>query len=148
METTMSESNPAIPAGATLADGIAHTQSPLSVEETVARLTEAIHGAGAKLFTVVDHSGEAQLAGLTLRDTKLVIFGNPAGGTPAMVASPLAAIDLPVKILVWQDDDGAVWMSHIDPAWLAARHGLTAEQAAPLGAPGKLAAKVAASAHD
>jgi uncharacterized protein (DUF302 family) len=115
------------------------------VAPTVARLTEAIGAAGAKLFTIVDHSEEAHGAGLALRDTKLIIFGSPVAGTPAMVASPLAAIDLPVKILVWQDDDGAVWMSHIDPAWLAARHGLTAEQAAPLAAPAKLAGQIAAA---
>ena len=144
----MSESSVTVPAGITSADGIMHTRSTLPVDETVARLTEAIHAAGAKLFTVVDHSGEARSAGLALRDTKLIIFGSPVAGTPVMAASPLAAIDLPVKVLVWQDDADTVWMSHLDPAWLAARHGLTAEQAAPLGAPGKLAAKVAASARD
>jgi len=143
----MNESSVTVPVGITPADGIMHTRSPLPVAETVARLTEAIQAAGAKLFTVVDHSGEAQSAGLALRDTKLIIFGSPVAGTPLMVAAPLAAIDLPVKILVWQDDAGAVWMSHLDPAWLAARHGLSAEQAAPLGAPAKLTAKVAASAH-
>jgi uncharacterized protein (DUF302 family) len=142
----MTESSAAVPAGPTRASGITHTRSPLPVEQTVARLTEAIGAAGAKLFTVVDHSGEARSAGLDLRDTKLIIFGSPVAGTPVMVASPLAAIDLPVKILVWQDDDGTVWMSHIDPAWLAARHGLTAEQVAPLAAPARLAARVAASA--
>ena len=141
----MSELSAVIPAGITPADGIMHTASPLPVGETVSRLTEAIHAAGAKLFAVVDHSGEAHTAGLALRDTKLIIFGSPVAGTPVMVASPLAAIDLPVKILVWQDDGGAVWMSHIDPAWLAARHGLSAGQAAPLAAPGRLASKVAAS---
>ena len=144
----MSGSSAAVPAGITPADGIMHVQSPLSAEETVARLIEAIEAAGAKLFTVVDHSGEAQSVGLQLRDTKLIIFGSPVAGTPVMVASPLAAIDLPVKILVWQDDAGAVWMSHLDPAWLAARHGLSAEQAAPLHAPSRLIAKVAVFAHE
>lgn len=143
----MSESSAAVPAGITPADGIMHTRSTLPVAETVTRLTEAIQAAGAKLFTIVDHSGEAQSAGLALRDTKLIIFGSPVAGTPVMVAAPLAALDLPVKILVWQDDAGAVWMSHLDSAWLAARHGLSAEQAAPLGAPAKLIAKVAASAR-
>jgi uncharacterized protein (DUF302 family) len=143
----MSESSAAVPAGITPADGIMHTRSPLSVEETVARLIEAIETAGAKLFTVVDHSGEAQSVGLELRDTKLIIFGSPVAGTPVMVASPLAAIDLPVKILVWQDDAGAVWMSHLDPAWLAGRHGLSTGQAAPLHAPARLIAKVAVLAH-
>jgi uncharacterized protein (DUF302 family) len=141
----MSESSAAVPVGITPADGIIHTRSLRSVEETVAQLIEAIEAAGAKLFTVVDHSGEAQSVGLVLRDTKLVIFGSPVAGTPVMVASPLAAIDLPVKILVWQDDAGAVWMSHLDPAWLAARHGLSAELAARLAAPAKLTARIAAA---
>lgn len=143
----MTESPAAVPAGVTPADGIMSTQSPLSVEETVARLIEAIEAAGAKLFTVVNHSGEAQSVGLALRDTKLIIFGSPVAGTPAMVASPLAAIDLPVKILVWRDDAGAVWMSCLDQAWLAARHSLPAEQAAPLAAPARLIAKISAAAR-
>ena len=134
------------PAGAQPTPGIVHTRSPHPVGATVDLLTEGIGAAGAKLFAVVDHSGEAARVGLTLRDTKLLIFGNPVGGTPAMAASPLAAIDLPLKLLVWQDDDGVVWMSHIDPQWLAGRHGLAAELAAPLAAAGVLAGKVAA--HD
>jgi uncharacterized protein (DUF302 family) len=134
------------PAGAQPTAGVLHTRSPHAVGQTVDLLTDAIGAAGAKLFTVVDHSGEAARAGLTLRDTKLLIFGNPVGGTPAMVASPLTAIDLPLKLLVWQDDEGAVWMSHLDPQWLADRHGLAAELAAPLGAAGALAGRVAA--HD
>jgi uncharacterized protein (DUF302 family) len=141
----LTESPAVVPAGITPADGIMHTHSPLSVEDTVAGLTKAIEAAGAKLFTVVDHSGEAHRAGLELRDTKLIIFGSPAAGTPVMVASPLSAIDLPVKILVWQDDSGTVWMSHIDPAWLATRHGLTPGQTAPLAAPARLAARLAAA---
>ena len=134
------------PAGAGPVAGIVHTRSPHTVGVTVDLLTEAIGAAGAKLFAVVDHSGEAARAGLSLRDTKLLIFGNPAGGTPVMVAAPLAAIDLPVKLLVWQDDAGAVWMSYLDAQWLAERHGLTADLAAPLKAPGALAGRVAA--HD
>jgi uncharacterized protein (DUF302 family) len=142
----VSEPPTLVPVGISPADGIMHTASPYPVAETVSRLTEAIGGAGAKLFTVVDHSGEAHSAGLSLRDTKLLIFGSPVAGTPVMVASPLSALDLPIKILVWQDDAGAVWMSYLDSAWLAARHGLTAEQAGPLSAPARLAAKVAAPA--
>lgn len=134
------------PAGAPPTDGIVHARSPHTVGETVEILSQAIRAAGAKLFTVIDHSGEAARAGLSLRDTKLLIFGNPAGGTPVMVAAPLAAIDLPLKLLVWQDDDGAVWMTCVDAQWLAARHGLAADLAAPLAAPGALAARVAA--HD
>ena len=84
---------------------------------------------------MVDHSGEAQRVGLSLRETKLLIFGNPVGGTPVMVASPLAAIDLPLKVLVWADDAGVVWMSYLTPHWLAERHGLSEELVAPLRAP-------------
>lgn len=132
------------PAGTRPVAGIVHTRSPHGVSETAGFLTDAIGAAGATVFAVVDHSGEAARAGLSLRDTKLVIFGNPKGGTAAMVAAPLAAIDLPLKLLVWQDDEGAVWMSHIDPQWLADRYGLTADQAAPLAAAGALAGRVAA----
>jgi len=82
--------------------------------------------------------------GMVLRDTKLLVFGNPVGGTPAMVASPLAALDLPLKILVWMDDEGAVWMSYLDAARLAARHGLYDELATPLSAVDSLTAQVAA----
>ena len=134
----------AVPAGARPTAGIAHTRSPHTVSETVDLLAEQIGAAGAKLFAVIDHSGEAARGGLSLRDTKLVIFGNPVAGTPAMAAEPLAAIDLPLKLLVWEDDDGAVWMSHIEPGWLASRHGLTADLAAPLAAAGALAGRVAA----
>ena len=130
----MSAADEMTPAGTAPTSGIVHRASPLPVADTVSRLAEVIHAAGAKLFAVVDHSGEAARAGLSLRDTKLLIFGSPVAGTPIMAASPLAAIDLPLKILVWADDDGAVWMSYFDPAWLVARHGLSAELAAPLSA--------------
>jgi len=131
------------PAGARPTSGVVHKRSPLSVAETVERLATAIRAAGAKLFFVADHSGEAQRVGMVLRDTKLLVFGNPVGGTPAMVASPLVALDLPLKVLVWMDDDGAVWMSYLDAAWLAARHGLVTELAAPLSAVDGLTAQVA-----
>jgi uncharacterized protein (DUF302 family) len=144
MEAVMSGPSVAAPAGARPVAGIVHTASPHAVGETVDLLSEQIASAGAKLFAVIDHSGEAARSGLSLRDTKLLIFGNPVGGTPAMVAAPLAAIDLPLKVLVWQDDNGAVWMSHLDPQWLADRHGLTADLARPLAAAGALAGRVAA----
>jgi uncharacterized protein (DUF302 family) len=83
--------------------GVVHKRSPLSVAETVERLTTAIRAAGATLFFVVDHSGEAQQVGMVLRDTKLLGFGNPVGGTPAMAASPLAGLDLPLTVLVWTE---------------------------------------------
>ena len=139
----MTPTSDATPIGAHQTDGIVHKRSALSVAATVDRLTELIQAAGAKLFSVVDHSGEAERVGLSLRDTKLLIFGNPAAGTPVMAASPLAALDLPLKVLVWADDGGDVWMSHLDPAWLAARHGLSVDLAAPLSAADRLTDRVA-----
>lgn len=99
--------------------------------ETMSRLTALIAERGLKVFAVVDHSGEAAAAGLALRDTKLVIFGSPKAGTPAMVAAPLAALDLPLKVLVW-DDNGQTRVSYTAPDALAARYGLSEELARPL----------------
>jgi uncharacterized protein (DUF302 family) len=130
------------PAGTRATNGVVHKSSPVSVAETVLMLSAAIRAAGATLFFVVDHSGEAQRAGLEMRDTKLLGFGSPAHGTPAMVASPLAALDLPLKILVWANDDGSVWMSYADPAWLARRYALNDELAAPLSALDQVTAQV------
>ena len=111
--------------------GMVTKSSPRSVEDTVARLSELVAVKGMKLFAVIDHSGEATAAGLELRDTKLVIFGSPQAGTPVMAAAPLAALDLPLKVLVWQDED-QTRVSYAAPAVLAARHALNAELAAPL----------------
>ena len=111
--------------------GIVTKATPGSVEETVARLTAKIAGGGLKLFAVVDHSGEAQAVGLDLRDTKLVIFGSPQAGTPVMQAAPLAALDLPLKILVWADAQQTN-VSYWSPGALAARYGLSDELAARL----------------
>jgi uncharacterized protein (DUF302 family) len=111
--------------------------SPRSVPETVARLTGLLHARGVKLFTVIDQGAEANAAGLTLRDTVLVIFGNPAAGTPVMEASPLAALDLPLKVLVWADGP-QVKVSYYSPAALAARHQLSADLAAKLASIGPL----------
>jgi uncharacterized protein (DUF302 family) len=105
--------------------------SPLSVAETVARLSALVAGRGMKLFAVIDHSGEARANGLELRDTKVVIFGSPKAGTPVMQAAPLAALDLPLKVLVWADGDQAK-VTYTAPAALAARYGLGDELAAPL----------------
>ncbi len=92
---------------------------------------------GMKLFAVIDQSAEAARAGLRLRDTTLVIFSSPAAGTPVMEASPLAALDLPLKVLIW-DDAGQVKVSYSAPAWLAARHQLSDELAANLAGIGPL----------
>jgi len=107
--------------------------SPRSVKDTIARFGEIAAEKGVKVFAVIDHSGEAEAVGLELRDTKLVIFGSPRAGTPAMQAAPLAALDLPLKILVWEDD-GQTRVSYLAPAALAARYSLSAELAAPFGA--------------
>jgi uncharacterized protein (DUF302 family) len=106
-------------------------RSPWSVAETVARLTAIVEARGLKLFAVIDHSGEAKAAGLELRETKVVIFGSPQAGTPVMEAEPLAALDLPLKVLVWADGDRTT-MSYAGPDELAARYGLSAELAARL----------------
>jgi uncharacterized protein (DUF302 family) len=129
-------------------DGIVSKQSPFGVEETVSKLTEVIGAAGAKVFAVIDQSAEARAVGQSLRETTLVIFGSPAGGTPVMAAVPLAAMDLPLKVLVFADDDGAVWMSYLDRAWLAGRYQLSPELAAPLAAPAALVSKVTSNGHE
>jgi len=105
--------------------------SSLSVADTVARLAEVIAARGLKLFAVIDHSGEAAAAGLELRETKVVIFGSPQAGTPVMLAKPLAALDLPLKVLVW-DDGGRTTLTYTPPAALAARYDLPFELAARL----------------
>jgi uncharacterized protein (DUF302 family) len=105
--------------------------SPRSVDDTVARLSEIASSKGLKVFAVVDHSGEAKAAGSELRDTKVVIFGSPAAGTPVMQAVPQAALDLPLKVLVW-DDAGQTTLTYTAPAALASRWGLNDELAARL----------------
>ena len=104
-----------------------------SVDDTASRLRQLLDARGIKLFAVIDHSGEAEAAGLELRNTKVVIFGNPRAGTPVMAAAPLAALDLPLKVLVW-NDDGETRLAYTEPVELAARYGLTDELAAPLAA--------------
>jgi len=107
--------------------------SPRSVEDTVARFTEVLEAKGVKEFAVIDHSGEAAKVGLDLRDTKVVIFGAPQAGTPVMQAVPVAALDLPLKVLVW-DDDGQTKLTYAATAALAARWGLSSDLAARLAA--------------
>jgi uncharacterized protein (DUF302 family) len=108
-----------------------------SVTDTVARLADAVAARGLKVFAVIDHSGEAQAAGLELRETKVVIFGSPVAGTPVMVAAPLAALDLPLKVLVWADGQQTK-LSYTAPSTLAARYGLTDELSARLAGIGAI----------
>jgi uncharacterized protein (DUF302 family) len=112
-------------------EGVISKASPLSVADTVSRLLELVASKGMKVFAVVDHSAEAAHVGLALRETKVVIFGSPQAGTPVMQASALAALDLPLKVLVWADD-GQTKVSYTAPNALAARYGLPVELAARL----------------
>jgi uncharacterized protein (DUF302 family) len=107
----------------TVPSGAITKTSALSVAETVARLLALVEAKGLKLFAVIDHSGEAAIAGLTLRDTKVVLFGSPLAGTPVMQAAPLAALDLPLRVLIW-DDGGRTMVSYTAPDVLAARYDL------------------------
>jgi uncharacterized protein (DUF302 family) len=113
--------------------GVVTKLSPRPVADTAARLVDMLGAKGVKLFAVIDQSAEARQAGLRLRDTTLVIFGSPAAGTPVMAASPLAALDLPLKVLVW-DDAGQTKVSYYAPAELAARHRLGPDLAGHLAA--------------
>ena len=105
-------------------NGLIHLSSPRAVLETLARLEAIIQSKGLAILARIDHSGDATNAGLTLRPTKLLIFGNAKSGTPLMIASPSLAIDLPLKALVWEDDEGKVWLSYNSPDYLKERHGI------------------------
>ena len=111
--------------------GVVTKLSPRSVGDTVARLTGLLAAKGVQVFAMIDQRAAARTAGLDLRETVLVIFGNPAAGTPVMAAAPLAALDLPLKVLIW-DDEGQAKVTYYAPAALAARHHLDADLAANL----------------
>jgi uncharacterized protein (DUF302 family) len=130
METTVNPDN-----------GIITVPSHHSVDQTVATLEGILQAKGVKLFTLVDHSGEAKMAGLQMRPTKLLVFGNPRAGTPLMIAAPSIALDLPLKLLVWEDADARVWISYNAPAYLRARHDVPQELVPTLAAVEALAAK-------
>ena len=124
-------------------NGLVTIESRHSVDETVQKLKQILDSKGVKLFTVIDHSGAAEDAGMHMPPTKLLVFGNPKAGTPLMIASPTIAIDLPLKLLVWEDSAGTVRISYNDPAYLQARHGLPTELAKNIAAAGALAAEAA-----
>jgi uncharacterized protein (DUF302 family) len=121
--------------------GIIDTPSNHSVDQTVERLTEILQAKGLTLFALIDHSGEAKKAGMTMRPTKLVIFGSPKAGTPVMLAAPSIAIDLPLKILIWEDGEGRAQVSYNSSAYLQERHGLPPELLANIAAVATLAAE-------
>jgi uncharacterized protein (DUF302 family) len=120
-------------------NGIVALRSAHTVEETVERLKSLLEQKSITLFAVVDHSGEAEKIGMRMPATKLLIFGNPAAGTPLMLAAPSAALDLPLKLLVAEQPDGHVMVSWNDPAFLQARHGFPAELEKNIAAVAKLA---------
>ncbi len=106
----------------TVASGIFAVPSCHSVNDTIERAKDSLRAKGVKMFALIDHDGEARAAGLQMRPTKVLLFGSPVVGTPLMIASPSIAIDLPLKLLVWEDEDAQVWISHNDSAFLQSRH--------------------------
>ena len=121
--------------------GLVQVASRCSFDETVRRLQTAFAEKGLQVFAVIDHSGEAEKAGLKMRPTKVVIFGSPKGGTPLMVAAPSLAIDLPLKALVAEDADGNVSVTYNDPQYLKERHGVPEELIKSLAGAGIVIAK-------
>jgi uncharacterized protein (DUF302 family) len=121
--------------------------SPWDVSVTVERFSKAITERGMTLFATIDQRAAAESAGLELRETVMLIFGSPAAGTPAMDAVPMAALDLPLKLLIWDDRDNTV-VSYLRPDALARRYGLSEAQAAPLAGIDKLTDAVLEIPHD
>lgn len=124
-------------------NGIISKQSNHSVDETVQKLKETLKAKGVTLFALVDHSGEAEKVGMKMLPTRLLIFGNPKAGTPLMLATPSSAIDLPLKILVWEDAQKKVWVSYNSPEYLQQRHGLPKDLLANISVVEPLAEKAA-----
>ena len=124
-------------------NGLVDIPSNHSVEETVEKLKGILQAKGITLFALVDHSGEAGKAGMQMRPTKLLIFGNPKAGTPVMLAAPSSAIDLPLKILIWEDAQEKVWVTYNSPIYLQERHNLPPELLQNVGAIETLAKKAA-----
>ncbi len=125
--------------------GFISKPSPHSVLETIQRLCTLLKSKGVAIFALIDHSGEAEKAGLKMRPAQLLIFGNPKGGTPLMLAAPSTAIDLPLKALVWEDADGKVWLSYNSPDYLQQRHGFPANLETNIAAIEPLLAQAVAS---
>lgn len=111
----------------TVSQGIVTKPSRHSVSDTLGRLENAIRTKGLTIFTLIDHSGEAEKVGFQMQDAKLLLFGSSKAGPPLMIASPLIALDLPLKALVWRDKDGKVWVSYNSVSYLADRYNLQSE---------------------
>jgi len=126
-------------------NGIVNVLSNHSVDQTVERFKGILEAKGVTLFALVDHSGEAEKVGMKMPPTKLLIFGNPKGGTPVMLAAPGIAIDLPLKALVWEDADGKAWVSYNSATYLQERHGVPQELVQNISVVEALAAKATAA---
>jgi len=116
------------------ADGSKTIESSYGPTETINRLETEVKAKGMTVFARIDHAAGAAAAGLSLRPTVLLIFGNARAGTPLMQSMQTVGIDLPLKVLVWEDGAGVTWLSYNDPSWLAQRHGLSHELDAPVSA--------------
>lgn len=112
--------------------GVVTLESRAGVDELLRRVVARVQSLGLDIFTVIDHSGEADEVGLTMPDTKVIMFGNPRGGTPLMLAHPLIALDLPLKLLIWAGDDGRAFVSYNAPGYLSERFDLSSREAEAL----------------
>src|SRR5271156_661453 len=121
--------------------GLKRVASEHTVDKTVQRFEEILAERGLKLFALIGHSGEAARVGMKMRPTKVLIFGSPKSGTPVMVAAPSVAIDLPLKVLVAEDENGKVWVSYNSPEFLQQRHGIPEELVKNIAGVGALVAK-------
>ena len=123
--------------------GIVDIPSNHSVDQTVEKLRAILEAKSVSLFALVDHSGEAEKVGMKMRPTKLLIFGSPSAGTPLMLAAPSLALDLPLKVLIREDDNGRVWVSYNSPEYLQQRHAFPSELLQNISVASTLAAKAA-----
>lgn len=123
-------------------DGLFTVSSQHPVGVTIDRLETALREKNVTRFARIDHAAGAAAVGMSLRPMVVLIFGNPQGGTPLMQAKPTIGIDLPLKILIWEDADRKVWLTYTDPAWIARRHGLSPGDAPPVQAMATLLAQL------
>lgn len=122
-------------------NGLLQAASPRPVSATLMKVRTILEAHGVKIFTTIDHSGEAERAGFKMRPTQLLIFGSPKSGTPLMLAAPTSAIDLPLKALVWEDSSGKVWISYNSPSYLKQRHNIPDDLIANIAGIGALIEK-------
>ena len=127
-------------------NGLITIRSRNSVKVTIDRLEASLKDSGVNIFARIDHAAGAASVGMSLRPTEVLIFGNPRAGTPLMQANQTIGIDLPLKVLAWEDASGGVWLTYGDPAWLAARHGLAEDTADAVSGLARAIAKFAETA--